>query len=297
MNPDTIFLTNVRTPAGQSAARLLIASLRAFGGALRDCPCWVFATDPQREPCRDLVGPQVEVFPLPVPAALRRYPFGDKVLACARAEELAPAEVKALVWLDLQCLVVQPPMLFALGDEFDVALRPVHIRNVGLPAEAPLDPFWTGIYAALGLSDVPLTVESFVDHQRLRAYFNSHGLSARPTLGLFRQWHELFCQLVGDAAFQAAACADQLHQIFLFQALFSALVASTVAPERLRILPPSYNYPYNLHAQVPADRRPAALNDLVCLTFEGRTVQPDVVTDIAIHEPLRSWLAAHLETT
>jgi len=290
MTTESIFLTKVRTPAGKAAARLLIASLQTFGGALRDCPFWVFATAPQHEPCRDLAGPQVEVFPLTVPEKLRRYPFGDKVLACARAEEMAPAGVKSLVWLDLECLVVQPPVLFALDDEFDAALRPVHIRNVGLPRTAPLDPFWAGIYAALGLSDIALTVESFVGRQPLRAYFNSHGLAVRPGRGLFGRWHEHFSRLVGDTAFQEAACADDLHQIFLFQALLSALVASTVAPERLRILPPTYNYPYNLHTQVPDERRAAALNDLVCFTFEGRTVCPDAVTDIAIREPLRSWL-------
>ena len=57
-----------------------------------------------------------------------------------------------------------------------------------------------------------------------------------------------------------------------------------------RIAPPTYNYPYNLQSQVPDDRRAAALNDLVCFTFEGRTLQPDAVTDTAIHPPLRSWL-------
>jgi hypothetical protein len=41
-----------------------------------------------------------------------------------------------LVWLDLGCLVVQPPVLFELGSQYGAALRLVHIRNVGMPAEA-----------------------------------------------------------------------------------------------------------------------------------------------------------------
>jgi len=291
MAPETLLLTGVRTPAGKAAARLLLGSLRTFGGALSGVPVWLFALDPRNEPCRDLAGPRVEVLPLEVPAALQRYPFGPKVAACARAEELAPAGVETLIWLDLECLVVQPPVLWQLGSAFDAALRPVHVRNVGVPPGESLDAFWQGIYAAAGVADVPLTVESFIDGRPLRAYFNSHGLAVRPARGLFRRWHELFARLVGDAAFQAAACPDELHQIFLFQAVFSALVATAVAAPRIRILPPTYNYPYNLHDRVPADRRPAALNDLVCFTFEGRVIHPDVVTDVAIHEPLRSWLA------
>jgi hypothetical protein len=109
---------------------------------------------------------------------------------------------------------------------------------------------------------------------------------------LFGRWYELFQRLVGDEQFQAAACRDDLHQIFLFQALWSALVASSVDPQRIRILPPTYNYPYNLHDRAPADRRAAALDDLVCFTFEGRTVHPDAETDVEIREPLRSWLLA-----
>ncbi len=289
-----IFITKVRTSAGKAAARLLIESLQAFGGELSGCPVWVFASAPQNESCGDLAGGQVQVFPLPVPDAIRQYPFGDKVLACARAEALAPAGVRSLIWLDLECLVVQPPLLFDLGDECDAALRPVHLRNVGLPPFEPLDAFWKGICVELGIDDVHSTVYSFIDHQPLRAYFNSHGLSVRPECGLFRRWYGHFERLVSDRQFQAAACQDEKHQIFLFQALFSALVASSLDAQRIRLLPPTYNYPYNLHGRVPEEQRAAALNDLVCFTFEGRDLHPGAATDVEVREPLRAWLEARL---
>jgi hypothetical protein len=47
---------------------------------------------------------------------------------------------------------------------------------------------------------------------------------------------------------------------------------------------------YNLQAEIPAARRARALNDLVCIAYEDRPLDPEVVDDIAIHEPLRSWL-------
>ncbi len=254
------------------------------------CPIWVFATEPQTEPCLDLAGSQVEVFPLPIPEVLKHYPFGGKVLACARAEEKAPAEVQSLVWLDLECLVVQQPLLYDLGDEFDAALRPVHHRNVGLSPAEPLDAFWEGICHALGIQDVNLTVDSFIGSERLRAYFNTHGFSVRPGLGIFHRWNELFERLVCDKPFQETACRDEIHRIFLFQALLSALIASSVDQQRIRILPPTYNYPYNLHDRVLGGQRAAALNDLVTLTFEGRIIHPKAMTDIEIREPLRTWL-------
>jgi hypothetical protein len=72
------------------------------------------------------------------------------------------------------------------------------------------------------------------------------------------------------------------------------LVASSLDVQRIRSLPATYNYPYNLHDQVPEDRRAVALNDLVSFTFEGRTLHPGTVTDIQIREPLRSWLEARV---
>ena len=102
--------------------------------------------------------------------------------------------------------------------------------------------------------------------------------------------------LVEDAAFQAAACADEPHRIFLFQAVFSALVAASVEPARIRLAPPTYDYPYNLHARVPQAAVPRALDDLVCFAYEGRSLDPATVKDIEIREPLRSWLRGRLES-
>jgi len=84
-------------------------------------------------------------------------------------------------------------------------------------------------------------------------------------------------------------------QIFLFQAILSALLATALDPKRIRILPPTYNYPYNLHASVPPDRRTQSLNDLMCFTYEERSINPSEMTDIGIREPLKSWLATHQE--
>jgi hypothetical protein len=106
-----------------------------------------------------------------------------------------------------------------------------------------------------------------------------------------RRWAAVFQTLVVDGAFQAAACHDVPHRVFLHQAVLSALLATEVDPARLRPLPPAYNYPYNLHASVPEERRAQALNELVCVAYEDRSLDPGAVEDIAIEEPLRSWLA------
>lgn len=288
-----VFVTLVRTAGERSCARILIDSIRSFGGSLSRSPIWLFEANPQEVPCGDFERMGVQVLPLNVPGAVRHYLYTAKVAACARAEELAGPGVQSLVFLAPENLIITPPLLFDLGGAFDVAARPVHIKNVGLDVAEPLDGFWEGVYRAVGVRDVPITVESFVDAQHIRAYFNSAAFSVNPSRGLFRQWSECFEALVCDQEFQSGPGQDIWHQVFLHQAVLSTLIATTVAPTRLRILPPDYVYPYNLHGSVPLERRARALNDLVCIYAEDRSLDPDVVDDVEIYEPLRSWLSTH----
>lgn len=288
---DTIFLTTA-SAKNLTPVRLMIDSLRTFGGELVNAPFWVFAADPHIVSVLEI--DQTRILPLAVADPAAGNPFGKKVAACARAEELAPTGTRSLVWVDSAYLFCQPPTLLTLDADADVAFRPVHIRNVGLPPSEPLDAFWKGIYAALGVDDISTTVTSFVDSQLLRTYFNSHAFAVNPALGLMRRWYELFQKLTGDEHFQITACADDSHQIFLFQALLSTLVATSVKPGRVRILPHTYNYPYNLHEHIPAEKRPAALNDVISFTYEERDIRPEAMTGIQVCEPLRSWLEARV---
>ena len=287
----TVFLTLVRSTRERERARLLIDSIHTFGGDFCDCPIWLFEANPPKAPCKSLEGARVQVLPLHVPDTVRRYDFGDKVYACAQAESSA-ASVQSLIWADPAFLFIQPPLLFDLGVSFDAAVRPVHIRNVGLLATEPLDGFWKKIYEMVGVQDIQAAVESFVDAQYIRAYFNSHAFAVNPSKGLLRRWFNCFEALVCDQAFQLTCCQDERHQVFLHQAVLSSLIATMLDPQRVRILPPGYNYPYNLHPSIPPDRRAHSLNDLVSTAYEERQLNPSVMDDIDVHEPLRSWLSA-----
>jgi hypothetical protein len=288
----TTFLTLVRTTSERSCARILIDSIRSFGGILSLCPIWLFEADLQREPCESQEDMNVQVFSLSVPDTVRHYYFADKVYACAQAEEMVSPNAQSLIWIDPACLVIRPPLLYDLGQAFDAAVRPVHIRNVGLLPEEPLDGFWKKICETVGVSDIPTTVETFVDGQRIRSYFNSHAFAINPSRGLLRQWFEWFEALVCDGEYQKDSCQDERHQVFLHQAVWSALLVAELDSKRVRELPPDYNYPYNLHQSVPAGRRVAVLNDLVSVVYENRSLDPKQVDDIDIHDPLRTWLSA-----
>jgi hypothetical protein len=283
----TIFLTWVGAEEQASNARLLISSLRAFGGPWHDCPVWAFLPDSSRA---DWAAELENVRCLPLGEHPLRYYFASKVRACSLAEEMAGSQVRSLVWLDPSCLIVQPPELLDLGAESDAAFRPVHIRNVGTLAGEPLEPFWGEVYRAVGLQEASFTVESFVDRQVLRPYFNTHLFAVNPALGILRRWWRLFQAMADDKPFQTGPCADELHRIFLHQAVLSALLAKEVPRERLRLLPPEYSYPLHLHQRVPPERQVRTLNELVCPVYEDVYRHPETLNGLPVREPLDSWL-------
>lgn len=281
------FVTYVEGPDDAVAARLLVASLRRFGGDLGRSPVAVHVPRDAGDWAAPLTGEGVEVVPLDVPPSLRTVPFGAAVTACAAAEEARAAP--ALAWVDPRVVFCRPPGLLDVGDAADVALRPVHVSNIGSPPDAPPDACWRRVYDEAGLDDTALTVESFVDGRRLRAYFNSHVQAVRVSLGLYRRRRRCLERLAADGPFLERLSSAQ--RLFLFQAAFAALVAATVEPSRIRVLPPDYAYPYNLHTEVPRARRAAVLGDLVCFAWEGRSLRPGEIGDVRLGEPLRTWLA------
>lgn len=133
-------------------------------------------------------------------------------------------------------------------------------------------------------------VESFADGQTLRPCLNTHCFALNPALGVAPAWWAQPRALIDDDAFQAGPCAGELHRIFLHQAILSALVAKLLAWERLRLLPPEYNFPLHLLHEMPPALRPRALNSLVNAVYEDAFPWGA----IEVEEPLRTWLRARL---
>ena len=292
---ETRFFTLVVDTQQARKARLLVESLRAFGGRMSGCPVWVFYPD-LASADEEMWQGLDSVHPLPLGEVhAPSYWFSRKTHACARAEQLAGPEVRSLVWLAPENLFVQPPVLFDLGlsneaSPYKAAFRTVHHANIGSPADRPLDAFWRTIYNLTGLDDAPYTTRSYIDGQELRPYWNTHCFAIDPALGLLQAWHEGFCALVDDERFQAGSCHDVPHQVFLHQAVLSTLVAQRLPWEQVRLLPPEYNYPLNLLGEMPPDLQVPNLNSLVNAVYEGTFPS----RRIEIHEPLCSWLVERL---
>ncbi len=266
----------------EAGVRRLYASLNKFGG---ECASWR----------RLLVSPEgastnESTIALALPVELAAFQFAAKVAACARAEEIALQEGHdLLIWSASDLLFVSPPHDLLLASSQSIALRPVHHKNIGLAAQSELDVFWREVYHAVDVKDPTDSVLTFIEQDVIRPYYNSHLFALRPELGLCREWWALFAELIRDPH-TAEWCADELHRIFLHQALLSALICKRIPEAGRVLLPPSYSYPYNLHAQVPLTRRAASLDEVVCFTWETRDLHPDQVCDIELGASFREWL-------
>jgi len=292
---DICFFTLVVGAQHERNARLQVDSLRSFGGPLSGCSVLVFYPDlttADQEAWQSLEN--VHLVPLDEVHA-PRYWFSRKVHAGARAEEWAGPEVRSLVWLAPENLIVQPPLLFDLTasgntPSYKAAFRTVHHSNIGSPADQPFDAFWAAIYRSVGLDEAPYTTRSYIDDRELRPYWNTHCFAVDPALGLLHAWREGFQAMVDDEGFQAGPCHDVPHQVFLHQAVLCALLTRELSREQIRSLPPEYSYPLHMHGQVPPTMQAKTLNELVCAVYED--VLP--LEGLTVHEPLQSWLQERL---
>ena len=146
------FVLLVTSPIQEKQANILIKSIREFGGNYAGSPVYIFVSDTVNSPCRSLDGQNITLIPLDLNATLPQYPFLEKVLACAKAEDLLKGKTENLVWIDSDALVLNEPDEFCLGKDKKIAIRPVNLRNnVGLLADEPANIYWQKIYGCTGL--------------------------------------------------------------------------------------------------------------------------------------------------
>ena len=107
------------------------------------------------------------------------------------AEQELRGTFETMVYIDPYSLILRPPRAFQLDAFSDVALRPVHLKNIGQPADEPLSDFWSALYKLVGIVMPHFKVVSFVDSCSLYPYFNTHCFSIKPDLGLCQRWMQL----------------------------------------------------------------------------------------------------------
>ncbi len=279
---------------------LLAESIRSFGSALSRAPIWFFVPDygePLSEDTRDrLLALGVTLTPFEIDPEVARFPFTGDAEAAANAESRALSRADFIAWLNPNTLVLREPSDFLLPKGKVLGYRPVHHTNVGSRYGEPIDPFWSLIYR---LCEVPeervFPMRTHVDGEVLHPYFNAGCHATRPEKGLLRAWRDAFLRIYREPALLELYRENGAYEVFVHQAVFTAVVLAACSPDEILELPREYNYPLHLHDEDITEHRPSSLEELVTIRHEGFYADPDWAGKMPAGEPLKRWIAERLQ--
>lgn len=299
----------------------LIKSIRDFGGRLSNNPIWVLVPSASESDCQMAESVNldlgVRVIPFYIDKEAADFPYAEKAFGSAHAEKLAAGQADILIWMDSESLVLDSPDELLLPGSKDFAYRPVDITNIGSIvslAENPrdlgyrpsdpvdgvsrhyelIDAYWKLLYEMTGVSDDRVfTVKVTMDENIVRAYFNAGLFAVRPEIGLLQKWRDNFTKLYLHELFMNFYKKDFNFKLFMHQAVLACTVLSMLDAGKAYELPYSISYSLYDHNQRPAHLRAASLNDIKTCRHYGFFEEADWEKEMAVHEPLRSWIYKH----
>jgi len=277
--------------------RVLVESLRSFGGELSGSPLVVLYPDNLDvtvENAALLKSPDVEMIPFSISREEMDFPLAAVAVGAAAAENVVAGKAENLVWLLGDTLVLRSPSALVLPAWAQYAYRPVHHTNIGSVWKAPPDDFWSAIYRHCKVEpDRLFPMDTCVRDNTIRPYFNAGCQVTRPQNELFSRWCESFRRLYRHPDFRPFF-VNPLCRIFMHQAVLAGVVLSNLSSAQLCELPESYNYPLHLHAQYPSEFRPGKLNDLVTCRYEAFDELEKILAFIAVDEPIKAWILSRI---
>jgi hypothetical protein len=293
-----IFTFMLGSGEAENEALRLARSIRTFGGEFCFNPIWMLSqrneedlTEATRQELFS-IGARLVTFDMDPDKA--EFPFAAYVTAAGIAEGLAQGAASFLAMMATDTLVLQPPSEFVLQSGKSLGACPVHLKLLGSDFNEPIDEFWRLIYrdCQVGVENA-FAMQTIVDEQAVRVYFNAGLLVVRPERGLLRVWQSNFERLFCLPEYEPFYQQDELYQVFMHQAVLAGSILSKLKSEEFQQFPFEVNYPLHLHTRVLAERRPKSLDQLVTCRYEDFAEvfgNPFVDSLIQMDQSLKDWL-------
>ena len=228
----------------ESMSKLLISSLREFGGKFRDVPIFSYQPRKELEISSETIAffekNNVEYIDLELNKDFCDYPLANKPLVCAHRETNTSAEI--LIFLDSDVFFLHEPKEFTNLGNADVILRPVDIENIGAKNSQDNNAgYWDSLYKLLNVK-TRRKVSTTVTNESIWEYYNSGHIVTFTKNNLFKTWKENFIKVMD------AGITPNDGLTFVEQSVFSA----TVSQMELKVKPFSkqYNYPIHIENQI-----------------------------------------------
>ncbi len=228
----------------ESMSKLLVASLREFGGEFKDIP--IFSYQPRKEfqisseTIAFFEENSVEYIDLELNTDFCHYPFANKILASAHRETNTNAEI--LTFLDSDVFFFNEPKEFTNFGNADLILRPVDFKNIGAENSDDLNAvYWESLYKLLGVKN-RRTVLTTVSNESIWEYYQGGHVVTLTKNHFCRTWQENFIQVMNAEIIPTQGIA------FIEQ----SVLAATVSQRSLNVknFAKEYNYPLHMENEI-----------------------------------------------
>ncbi|MBV8882585.1 MAG: hypothetical protein JO235_01100 [Chroococcidiopsidaceae cyanobacterium CP_BM_RX_35] len=239
---------------------LMVESFRKFTGSFKNAPIYSFQVrdknDVSLETQNTLKAFDVNHQKLVLNTKYPNYPFANKPLLCAYAEQTIDAEI--LVFLDSDLVFFSEPREFLLPLEYDVGIRPEHHKMIGSEgASDSNDEYWQYLYNIANVKDDSLFVTTTVDQKKIRAFWNSGLVAVRKGAGIFTAWRQNLERLIEEGT------EINRKNFYYEQSALSATICAKT--KNIWCFSPGYNYPIHSHNQMPNSEQLSSLDEIVCI--------------------------------
>jgi len=240
---------------------LLVESLRTFGGCFKDVDIISFSPRKHLKPSactlQKLKKLNVEINCNDINADFTFNPTLNKLVSCAFVEQTSNYD--QVVMLDSDQIFFNEPSLWNLRGEDDIALRPVHVRNIGLKSSESPRGLWINVYDLLGVKNMYYTRTS-VTGEEIYSYWNAGMIVSASYRNLFGKSLENLVKIREKVSFSGR------EAYFIDQVAISA----TILQQGLCVneLPREYNYPFK--PNIVNGNKIGKIENLVSLHYHKR---------------------------
>lgn len=224
----------------ESMSKLLVTSLRGFGGPFSDIPIFSYQPRKNNKISKKTIAffekNQVEYINNNLNKRFAYYPLINKPLACAHREYNTNADI--LIFLDSDIFFLNEPTELIDFHEADVILRPVDVKNIGTESlEDENSSYWNELYQLLNVN-VRRKVTTTVDNKDILEYYNSGHIVTKTRNKLFNSWKENILKAMD------AGINPQTGLFYLEQSVFAATISQMEL--NVKYLNNNYNFPIHL---------------------------------------------------
>lgn len=270
-----LFVTYLKNNDFNLNVCLLVSSIRTFAGRFSSCPIWVMIpkkySEINVEMRNYLSSLEVHFAMYDIVEGMNELPLTELIFASATAEDLAKDSFDLLVWLDANTLIINEPNDFVLEEEKILGYRPVHHTLIGSIYSKPIDRFWKTLYKKFDISDNKLfSMETHIDGNTIRPYFNAGCIVTRPDKGILNTWRKKFLDFSYNEELEKFYKVDFLYKIFIHQAILTCTILTVVPKSQLYELPFEYNFPIHLYNEMSSVDKPKDFKNFKTVRYEEK---------------------------